>query len=92
MLANALYDRAAAITKSDTVNFDGTTTAAGVQPTGGNCCDAIYVGGAGVVVVVFENGATASFTCVAGQLLPVRAIRVNSTNTTATLMLALYAI
>lgn len=72
------FNQAVAITKSDTVDFvEGLT-------------EAIYVGGAGVVVVVFQDGSTASFTCVAGQVLPVRAKRVNSTNTTATLMLALY--
>lgn len=93
MLANALYDKAVAIVKSDTVNFDGTTTTAGTQPSGPPiACDAIFVGGAGVVVAVFQDGSTASFTCIAGQLLPVRAIRVNSTNTTASVMVALYAI
>lgn len=79
---NPVYTRAIAITKSDTVNF----TVAGSAVV----CDAIYVGGAGVVVVVFEDGEIASFTCIAGQILPVRAKRVNSTNTTATLLLALY--
>jgi len=83
VIANSQYTKAVAITKSDTTNFvDG----------GGQrlLCDAIYVGGAGVVVVVFEDGETASFTCVAGQILPVKAKRVNSTDTTATLMVALY--
>lgn len=73
-----VYNQAEAITKSDTVNF----------PLG--LCDAVYVGGAGVVVAVFQDGATASFTAVAGQVLPIRVKRVNSTNTTATLMVALY--
>lgn len=85
------YPRSVTITKSDTVNFDGSTYSA--NPAGNFKpipCDAIYVGGAGVVVVVYENGATASLTAVAGQTLPVKAIRVNSTNTTATLMEALY--
>ena len=77
---NPVYNKAAAITKSDTVDIaDGIT-------------QAIYVGGAGVVVVVFPGGSTASFTCVAGQILPVQAKRVNSTNTTATLMVALYQV
>ncbi len=70
-------ERAVAITKHDTDNIDGGVT------------EAIWVGGAGVVVVVFPDDATASFTCVAGSLLPVRAKRVNSTNTTATLMVGL---
>ena len=72
------YNYAEAITKSDTVDF----------PHG--LCDAIYVGGAGVVAVVLEGGAVVNFTAVAGGLLPVRARRVNSTNTTATLCAALY--
>jgi hypothetical protein len=76
------YNKATAITKSDTDNF----------PTNDGPCDAIFVGGAGIVVAVFENDTTAQFTCVAGQLLPVRAKRVNSTTTTATLMVALYRV
>jgi hypothetical protein len=87
------YNKGDAISKSDTINFDGSTYSA--NPTGGykpSPCEAIYVGGAGVMVVVFESGLTASFTCIAGQILPVKAIRVNSTNTTATLMIALYTV
>lgn len=72
------YNDYVAIVKSDTVNF-----AEGV-------CDAIYVGGAGIVVAVAENNNTTSFTCVAGQVLPIAAKRVNSTTTSATLMVALY--
>lgn len=82
------YNKGHAITKSDTVNFDGVTYSATGQKS--IPCDAIYVGGAGVVVVVWENGSINAFTCVAGQTLPVKAIRVNSTDTTATLMIALY--
>lgn len=80
------YGRAVAITKSDTVNFDGTYS---VTPSA-IPCDAIYVGGAGIVVVVFQDGSTCNFTAVAGEVLPVRAIRVNSSTTTGTLMAALY--
>lgn len=83
------YANAKAITKSDTVNYDGSTYAANAA-TKAIPADAIYVGGAGIVVAVFENGATANFTAVAGELLPLRTIRVNSTTTTATLMVALY--
>jgi hypothetical protein len=68
------------ITKSDTVNF----------PDG--VCDAIYVGTAGVVVVVMENGDICPFTAVAGGILPVRAKRVNDTDTVPTLMVALYQV
>lgn len=75
------------ITKSDTVNFDGTVsqTGASVKP-----CDAIWVGGAGIVAAVQSDGTVRNFTCVAGSLLPICAIRVNNTNTTATLTVALY--
>jgi hypothetical protein len=67
-----------AITKSDTVDFKK------------GVCRAIWVGGAGIVEAVGQGGTVAQFTCVAGSVLPVRAKRVNSTNTTATLMVALY--
>lgn len=66
------------ITKSDSVNFSKLSRG-------------IYVGGAGDVAVVFRDGTVVTFSSVpAGFLLPVQAIRVNSTNTTATLMVALY--
>lgn len=83
------YNRWLLITKSDTVNFDGTTFAANASPKA-IPCDAIYVGGAGIVIAVAEDGTTGAFTAVAGEILPIRAIRVNSTTTTATLMNALY--
>jgi len=75
----AVYRRAETITKDDATNIPGGRT------------DAIHVGGAGNVVVVFPNDSTCTFTCAAGDILPVAAKRVNSTNTTATLMSALYA-
>jgi hypothetical protein len=78
------YSKAAAITKSDTDNF--------VDIGGRSLCDAIYVGGAGIVVAILEDGTAVNFTCVAGQILPIKAKRVNSTTTTATLMVALYRI
>lgn len=53
--------------------------------------EGIYVGGAGNVAAVFKDGTAITFTGVpAGTILPVRAVRVNSTNTTATAMVALY--
>ena len=73
-----IAQRAFAITKDDAVNFAQ------------GACNGIWVGGAGIVVAVFEDNTTASFTCVAGSFLPVRAKRVNSAVTTATLMVALY--
>jgi hypothetical protein len=74
------YNTSEPITKSDTVNFVRVPS------------DAIYVGGAGTVTVVWMNDRTEQFTCVAGQILPVRVKRVNSTGTAATLMVALYQI
>lgn len=84
-----VYTHAVAITKSDTVNYDGSTYAANAA-TKAIPADAIYVGGAGIVVAILENGQAVNFTAVAGQILPLRTIRVNSTTTTATLMVALY--
>lgn len=86
-----LYNRAIGVTPSDTVNFDGTTYSA-TPTTLPKPADALYVGVAGVVVVVFESGVTASFTASAGQILPVKCIRVNSTSTTASSLVALYSV
>lgn len=83
---NSLYSVAAAITPSDTVNID--VGAATKLPT---TTDAVWVGGAGVVAAILQSGAVVNFTCVAGSLLPIKAKRINSTNTTATLLVALYA-
>ena len=67
-----------AITKSDTTDF-------------AYYVRGIYVGGAGNVVVVNIDGTTCTFSSVpAGTILPVKARRVNSTDTTATLMVGLY--
>jgi hypothetical protein len=85
------FDNAVVITKSDTVNFDGSTYAANAA-TKAITADAIFVGGAGVVVAVFPNGNIAPFTVLAGATLPLKCIRVNSTDTTATLMNAMYQI
>lgn len=52
---------------------------------------ALWVGGAGDVAVVCPDNTVATLVGVpAGTLLPVRAKRVNSTNTTATSIVALY--
>lgn len=51
---------------------------------------ALYVGGAGNVALVTPEGTTATFSNVnAGTILPVRVVRVNSTSTTATSIVAL---
>lgn len=52
----------------------------------------IYVGVAGNVVVVTSSGDVVTFTgAAAGSVLPVRAVRVNSTSTTATNLVGLYS-
>ena len=54
-------------------------------------CVAIYVGGAGDMVVVDADGTATTFTGVlAGCVYPIRAVRINSTSTTATNLVALY--
>lgn len=88
-MPNDFYSRAVAITKSDTVNYDGSTYSASAA-TKAIPADAIYVGGAGIVVLVLEDGTKPQFTAVAGEIIPVKSIRVDSTTTTATLMVALY--
>ena len=92
LINQTAYNLSQPITKSDTVNilpiynFNGTTSNGNWRPT-----DAIYVGGAGDVNVVLPNGQTQLFSgAVAGSILPVKAIRVNSTSTTATLLQALW--
>lgn len=80
------YNRAVAITKSDTDNF---------AVMGADCpVVGIYVGGAGNFVAVYDDDSTATFTgALAGTILPIGGIkRINSTNTTATALLALYRI
>lgn len=72
------FNRAVAVTVSDTVDF----------PEG--LCDALYVGGAGIVQAVFEDGSVVPFTAVAGEILRYRLRRVNSTSTTASLLVASY--
>lgn len=83
MLPQVPYNYAAAITKSDSVNITLPGSAVKVA--------AIFVGGAGNLVAVFEDDSTATFVgLAAGTVLPVSVKRVNSTNTTATSLLALF--
>ena len=68
----------AAVTPSDTTKF--------AQSARG-----IYVGVGGDVVLLGEGGEVVTFTgALAGTVLPVRCVRVNSTSTTATNMVALF--
>lgn len=82
----AIYNIWQDITPSDTVPIDRVPLSGGLSEG----TDAIWVGGAGIVVAVMQNGTVGAFTCTAGTLLPIAAVRVNATATTATLMLALY--
>lgn len=52
--------------------------------------DGLYVGGAGTVVVEEQDGTSASFSAVAGAVLPIRVRRVRATGTTASAIVALY--
>lgn len=84
-MSNDYYNRAAAITPSDTVNI----SMPGQQRS---LTDAVFVGGAGTVTVVFEDNSTAQFTAAVGEILPVQAKRINNTGTAATLLVALYSV
>ena len=73
------YADGVAITPHDSTNFTEGT------------CRGIYVGGAGNIVVVKPGGSTVTFSgALAGTIIPIQAIRVNSTSTTATNLVALY--
>jgi len=91
MAMGTIFNRSVLITKSDTVNFDGSTYSASAT-TKAIPAESIFVGGAGIVVAVFEDGSTGAFTVPAGATLPLKCIRINSTTTTATLMNALYQV
>ena len=68
--------RAEAVTKSDSADLSFVSRG-------------IYVGGTGDVAAVMSSGDVVTFSAVpAGTLLPIRCKRINSTNTTATLMIA----
>lgn len=54
-------------------------------------CRALYIGTAGNMAVVTADGATVLFSNVpAGSIIPIAVSRVNSTNTTASAIVALY--
>lgn len=85
------YNRAIAITPSDTVNFDGSTYSA-TAATRAIPCEAISIGLTGNIAVVAENGASTTLAVTVGQILLFKAIRVNATGTTATGNVALYTV
>lgn len=69
--------RVAAITPSDTLGFAE--------------CESIWVNGPGTVSAVLLNGSTVVFNVsVNFPLVPIKAVRVNLTGTTATGLIALY--
>jgi hypothetical protein len=71
-----LYDSAFVITPSDTVGYGE--------------CSGLYVGGAGNAVVLMADGKTCLISGIpAGTYLPLRHTRINSTSTTATLLVGL---
>jgi hypothetical protein len=66
-----------AITPSDSTNFNAMFRG-------------IYVGAAGNIVVVTPSGSAITFVgALAGSVIPVMGVRVNSTNTTATSLVGL---
>ena len=80
--------RAAAVTPSDTANIPSVSGPAG--ETVNNGCT-LYVGGLGDVRVLTAGGDDVVFSAVpAGTFVPVNVVRVFSTNTTATNLVALW--
>lgn len=81
-----VYPRALAITTSDTVDLLPFTNESK------RLTDGVYVGGAGAVVAVLEDGSTVTFSgALAGSILPIAVRRINATSTVATNLVALYA-
>lgn len=71
------WDKAAVVTPSDSVDLD--------RPM-----RALYVGGTGTVTLALLDNSTVLFTAVpVGAILPVQFRRVNSTGTTATLLVGM---
>lgn len=85
MITFPAFKKWVSITKSDTVNFE--------FQNGKPCPDAIYIGGAGNIVLVLEDGTTLTVAVAAGSYIWNNGVkRVNSTSTTATGMFALYTL
>lgn len=83
------YNRWRAITPSDTVAIGETTAGDGLA----RVPRAVYVGGTGNIVAVNQDGSTVTFNGVpAGTVLPIMPLRINSTSTTATGLVALYQV
>ena len=84
--SNPIYNYLVAITKSDTVNVQAPIPDRVLL-------NAIYVGGSGDIAVVGEDGrAVTLIGAIAGTIIPVSGKRVNSANTSATDLVALYSV
>lgn len=83
--------------KHKAINADHTKPAYGaVAVTPNDSADlsiparALYIGGAGDIALIMASGDEVTFSgCLAGTILPIQVIRVKSTSTTATNILAL---
>lgn len=71
------FNRASSISPSDTVDIPQVP-------------EAIWIGGAGVLAAILPDNSVQNFTVPAGVMLPLRPKRINLTNTTATLLVAMY--
>lgn len=78
MSRNRSYVHAEAITKSDTVDL-------------AYAAEEVYVGGAGTVACVLLDESVVSITAVAGGRIPLQVRRINSTGTSATVMVSLHS-
>lgn len=79
--------RAADVTPNDSADIPSVSTQDG---SGNNGC-VLYIGGAGNIKVTTAGGDTVTFTgLLAGMFLPVQVLRVWSTDTTATNIIALW--
>jgi hypothetical protein len=77
----------------ETAAFHGAVTksdSADIALINGRGPRALRIGGAGDVAVVDQRGTVVVYTCVAGEVLEVKAKRVNSTSTDATGIVAWY--
>lgn len=80
-----VYNKAHTVTKHDTLNLEYFEQLARLT-------DAIFIGTGGTITVVFGDNSIQTFTAATGTILPVAAKRVNSTDTAAALMVALYVV
>lgn len=71
------FNRASSITPSDAVDLPQVP-------------ESVWVGGAGVIAAIMPDNTVQNFTVPAGTMLSIRPKRINATNTTATLLVAMY--